>query len=84
MACACIDDLTANARERYGPDAYLETVHILGPGFELRGERPKPLTLRYPKTKVDGTPSARLEKAHIHFAYCPFCGVRYVPESEAV
>lgn len=84
MACTCISELTAQVKERYGPDAYLETVFTINMSSgESFGEKPKPLALRYPKTKADGTPSERYAKANIYFSFCPFCGKPYDEPEQA-
>lgn len=76
--CNCIAEIDARVKERYGSDAYLETVYMMNTSTgKSLGERPKPLLLRYPKLKVDGTPSERFMKANIYFRFCPFCGLSY-------
>ncbi len=78
MMCNCIAEIDARVKERYGSDAYLETVYAMNTRtFEPLGEKPKPLVIRYPHLKKDGTPSERFMKANIYFCFCPFCGVPY-------
>ncbi len=76
--CDCISELDARVKDHYGSDAYLETVHTMNmKTFELLGEKPKPLVIRYPIKKKDGTFSERYAKANIYFRFCPFCSASY-------
>lgn len=78
MACNCLAELDRKVKDHYGPDAYLETVTAINTRtFEPLGERCKPLTIRFPHTKRDGTQTERFLKASIASVYCPFCGTCY-------
>ena len=85
MACDCLETIPKKLEEKFGDDVVLtNTIETLNFTTGVIATKLEPLRFTFPRPKKDGTPSLKRDKSFVMFTFCPFCGVRYVPEkSEA-